>query len=98
MRGVETVVKSMALHSHDNIMASNGCLAIARICHVPVIDEREERHVAFAVFVCVRVCVCVCLLCVCVCVCVCVFFCACVCVRVCVFVCVCVFLCLCANE
>ena len=47
LKGVETVVQSMRLHDHDNIMASNGCLAIARICHVPHIDHREDRAIAF---------------------------------------------------
>lgn len=39
----------MALHDHDNIIASNGCLAIARICHVPVIADTEDRDIAFPV-------------------------------------------------
>ena len=47
LRGVETTVQSMGLFDHDNIMASNGCLAIARICHVPVIADHEDRDVAF---------------------------------------------------
>ena len=46
LRGVETIVNSMAMHDHDNIMASNGCLAIARICHLPDIDSREDKELA----------------------------------------------------
>ena len=49
LRGLETTVQSMGLCDYDNIMASNGCLAIARICHVPDIAIHEDREIAFQV-------------------------------------------------